>query len=257
MLDFLRINFMDIIDILLVGSVIFYILRALRGSQAMSIFVVIVGLYAVRVVCESFGMELMSSLLGAVLDVGLLALIIIFQPELRRFLTNLSNTHHVAARRHPVLAKLLGLKINVDSAGTLNEICEACEAMSREKCGALIVLRKDKDLGYIIETGDALDARVSERLLRNLFFKNSPLHDGAVIIDGDRVVSARCTLPLTNRELPPSYGMRHRAAVGMSEESDATVIVVSEETGTISVARHGEVQHAESDADLKRLIKDG
>lgn len=239
MFDFLHIGFVDVLDILLVTVIIFYVVRLLKGSQAMSIFLSIVALYAFRIVASAFNMKLTAALLGAVLDVGLIALIVIFQPEIRRFLSTLGNTYRNKAINSTFLSRFFGRDKSDASAETINEICEACKKMSAEKCGALIVIQKSNPLKYYIETGDAIDAKVSERLLLNLFFKNSPLHDGAVIISGDRVVAARCTLPITESSVPASYGMRHKAAVGLSEQVDATVIVVSEETGNISVARDG------------------
>lgn len=260
MFDFLTISFADVLDILLVGLVIFYVFRLLKGSQAMSIFWAIVLLFALRVVCEALQMKMMSGLLGAVLDVGLIALIVIFQPEIRRFLSSLVGSISLQNLRWKWLRKVLGHggeELPGNSVSTINEICKACEEMSKEKCGALIVIKKKNQLKHIEDTGDIVDAVVSQRLLRNLFFKNSPLHDGAVIISNDRVTAARCTLPITQRETPPQYGMRHKAAVGISEESDAQVVVVSEETGGITVFRGGYGEKTENINDLKRLLQNG
>lgn len=257
MFDFIHIGLIDIIDILLVSVLIFYMLRMLRGTQAMSIFVAIIALFAFRIICDSLDMELMSSLLGAVVDVGLIALIVIFQPEIRRFLTSLGSSYRQAGSKTPWLSKILGMEPAMESSGTINEICKACEEMSKEKCGVLIVIQKRISLRFIVETGDIIDARVSQRLLRNLFFKNSPLHDGAVIIEGDRVVAARCTLPISEKELPASFGMRHKAAAGISENTDAQVVVVSEETGRITVFQLGEYSHIEDINDLKLWLHNG
>lgn len=257
MLDFLHIGFIDVLDILLVTVIIFYIMRLLKGSQAMSIFLAIMVLYALRIVSSALNMKLTSSLLGTVMDVGLIALIVIFQPEIRRFLSTLGNTYKQAEANSRFLARIFGRNTAGESAQTINEICKACEEMSQEKCGALIVLQKKNPLKYFQETGDSIDAIVSKRLLMNLFFKNSPLHDGAVIISGDRVVSARCTLPITEQKVPASYGMRHKAAVGLSEITDATVIVVSEETGRISVARDGKATPVKTINNLKLLLQNG
>lgn len=257
MFDFLHIGFVDVLDILLVTLIIFYIVRLLRGSQAMSIFLAIMVLYALRIVSAAFNMKLTSSLLGTVMDVGLIALIVIFQPEIRRFLSTLGNTYKQAEANSRFLSRILGKKSNAESTFTINEICKACSGMSAEKCGALIVIQKNNPLTYYVETGDSIDAIVSERLLKNLFFKNSPLHDGAVIISADRVVAARCTLPITEKNVPASFGMRHKAAVGLSEITDATIIVVSEETGNISLVRGGEATRIESMNNLKLLLQNG
>lgn len=260
MFDFLTISFADVLDILLVGLVIFYAFRLLKGSQAMSIFWAIVLLFALRILCDALQMKMMSSLLGAVLDVGLIALIVIFQPEIRRFLSSLGNSTRLENIKWDWLRKALGRRgedITVNSVFTINEICKACEQMSKDKCGALIVVKKKNQLRHIEDTGDLLDATISQRLLLNLFFKNSPLHDGAVIISNDRITAARCTLPITQRETPPQYGMRHKAAIGISEESDAQVVVVSEETGSITVFRGGQGEKTENINDLKRLLQNG
>lgn len=255
MFGFLNIGIADILDILLVALVIFYAFRILRGSQAMSVFIAIVMLYALRVVCAAFNMKLMSSMLGAFLDVGLLALIIIFQPEIRRFLIAFGNKYR-NVRLHKWLAgRLVPEHEGFGSAETINEICVACEEMAEQKCGALIVLQRHDPLKYIADTGDTVDAVVSQRLLQSLFFKNSPLHDGAVIISGDRIIAARVTLPITDSKLPPAFGMRHKAAVGVSEVSDAKVIVVSEETGHISIAQDGGIETINNINDLKLALQ--
>lgn len=255
MFSFLNITLVDVLDIILVATIIFYVFRLLRGSQAISIFIAIVALYALRLVASAFNMELMSGLLGAVLDVGMIALIVIFQPEIRRFLSRLGSGYTQNGTMVGWLKRLFGAKQASESTETINEICKACEEMSEDKCGALIVLEKTQPLKYIGETGDGIDAKVSKRLLMNLFFKNSPLHDGAVIISGDRIVAARCTLPITESQTPASFGMRHKAAIGISESSDAQVIVVSEETGRISVMQFGKTTHVENINDLKRLLQ--
>ena len=137
----------------------------------------------------------------------------------------------------------------------VKESTEACRAMSEQKTGALIVLPHSNNLDYVIETGDRIDAKINRRLIMNLFFKNSPLHDGAMIIDGSRIEAARCTLPITGRtDIPPSYGMRHKAAIGITEETDADVIVVSEETGEISFGRNGSLNAINNINELKLLL---
>lgn len=255
MLGFLHISIIDILDILLVAGIIFYVFRLLRGSQAVSIFLAIVALYALKIVSSSLDMKLVSGLLGAVLDVGMLALIVIFQPEIRHFLSQMGNRYRQAGKRSKWLGKLFRDDAGYETMETVNEICKACEDMSQARCGALIVLERSQSLKYIEDTGDQIDARVSKRLLLNLFFKNSPLHDGAVIISGDRVSAARCTLPITEQRTPASFGMRHKAAIGISEVSDAKVVVVSEETGGISFMERGEAVPVSNINDLKRMLR--
>lgn len=246
---------MVVLDVILVAIIIFYVFRLLRGSQAMSIFIAIVTLYVLRIVAETLKMELISGILGAILDVGMLALIVIFQPEIRRFLSQLGSGYRQAGAKSGFFSRFFHGNSSAETAESINEICKACEEMGEDKCGALIVIKKSQSLTYIEDTGDIIDAKVSKRLLKNLFFKNSPLHDGAVIISGDRISAARCTLPITERETPASFGMRHKAAIGISENSDAQVVVVSEETGKICVMMNGNVTHVDNINDLKRLLQ--
>lgn len=251
MLEFLHISLTDVIDIILMALIIFYAFRLLRGSQAMRIFIAIVSLYALRIIVKAFGMKLLSGLLGAVLDVGLIALIVIFQPEIRRFLASFGGRYRKAGQRLGIFDRIFGRREVTETTETINEICRACDEMGQAKCGALIVIKRHDSLEFIKDTGDLIDAKVSKRLLMNLFFKNSPLHDGAVIIEGDRIAAARCTLPITEEDLPASFGMRHKAAIGMSENSDALVLLVSEETGHICVMQNGKYKILESINDLR------
>ena len=249
---FLSLSAMDILDILMVAAILFVLFRWMRGSSAMNIFVAIVLLLVVRVVVGSLGMKLMTSLMDTLFDVGLLALIVIFQPEIRHFLMRLGGSSSWWRRTIGRLADARGSSV---AEKAVEEIVEACRVMGEQKTGALIVIPGQEPLQYIIETGDRLDAVVSRRLILNLFFKNSPLHDGAMIIRGDRIIAARCTLPITSRtDIPASYGMRHKAAIGITEESDATVVVVSEETGRISYVKEGRLRVIEDIYDLKLLL---
>ena len=253
-LGFLNFTFVDFIDILLVAAVIFIIFRWIRGSSAMNIFIAIIILLVVRVLAMALNMKMTSAMLGAILDVGALAIIIIFQPEIRRFLNNIGRT----AGDNTFIRRLLrrhsaeGLDTEV-----LSGLVSAVEYMAAHKVGALIVIRRRDDLQSIIATGDNLDARISERLIENVFFKNSPLHDGAMVIGDNRIIAARCTLPITDRlDLPAHYGMRHRAAVGLSEQCDADVIVVSEETGNISFVQQSVITRIDSINVLKLKLQD-
>ena len=256
MLGFLRLSFIDVIDIILVALVIFEVFRRIKGSSAMNIFVAIIILLVVRLFAAAVGMKMVSSVLGTVIDVGAVALIVIFQPEIRRFLNTMGRRAGTTLEKRSILEKLLtrGKKI-VLSGTAVTEVAEACMEMSESKTGALILLRRENSLKDIMDTGDIVDAVVTRRLIMNIFFKNSPLHDGAMIIGDDRIMAARCTLPITDRmNLPASFGMRHKAAIGISEQCDADVLVVSEETGAISFVRAGEVTKVQNINDLKLLI---
>ena len=252
-MGFLHFTFIDLIDIILVAAVIFIIFRWIKGSSAMNIFIAIIILFLVRVLATALDMRMISALLGAILDVGALAIIIIFQPEIRRFLNNIGQT---AGNNTLVKHLLRNRKAEGIDSGVISDIVSAVDQMAAKKTGALIVIRRRDNLQSIIATGDSIDARVGERLIMNIFFKNSPLHDGAMVIGGERIVAVRCTLPITERlDLPASYGMRHRAAIGIAEQCDADVIVVSEETGQVSFVRGSELTRIDNPNTLKLKLQ--
>jgi uncharacterized protein (TIGR00159 family) len=251
-------SFTDILDILLLGILIFILFKWIRGSSAMSIFVAIVSLYFIRILVSAFGMKFMTTLLDTVLDVGVIANIVIFQPEIRKFLMRLGSRYMNSRQGKAILDKILGnnrKSANTSNAETVNDLAEACRRMSEEKTGALIVIEHKASLEEITSTGDRIDAAIHRRLIMNLFFKNSPLHDGALVIVGGRIVAARCTLPITERtNIPANFGMRHKAAIGITEETDADAIVVSEETGKISFVKGGTVTPIQNINELKLLL---
>lgn len=252
---FLNLSLADVLDIFLVAFIIYQVFKWIRGSSAMSIFLAIIFLYVFRVIVDALDMRLMSAIMGTVLDVGVVALIVIFQPEIRRFLITLGNRYRIATDGKGLLNRLFGGQDTRMDGSTVNEIAEACKSMSESKTGALIVIPHSDNLDDIINTGDIINADISRRLIMNLFFKNSPLHDGAVVIDNERIVAARCTLPITEKvNIPPSFGMRHKAAIGISEEKDVDVIVVSEETGRISFVNRGNVTPIKNINELKLLL---
>ena len=256
-LGFLELSIADILDIVLLGLIIFFLFRWIKGTSAMSIFVSIVSLYLIRVIVGAFNMRLMIAILDMILDVGVLALIVIFQPEIRKFLIRLGNRYMSSTRGRKILNRILGKsgKAGISTSEEVNDIAEACSRMAEDKTGALIVIAHNTPLDDIISTGDVIEAKVHRRLLMNLFFKNSPLHDGAVIIAGGKIVAARCTLPITEKKnIPARFGMRHKAAIGITEETDADVIVVSEETGKISFIKGGEVTPIQNINELKLLL---
>ena len=249
---FLHMTIADLLDIFLMALVIYVIFRWIRGSSAMSIFLVVVSLYVVRVVASALGMKMITTMMETVLDVGLLALVVLFQPEIRRFLITLGNRYKGNRFIAGLLSRGSGKKL---SSETVNEVSEAIRSMSESRTGALIVIPNEIPLYDIMATGDKVDARVSRRLIMNIFFKNSPLHDGAMIIEGGRIAAARCTLPITEKmDLPASYGMRHKAAIGVSEQTDAEVLVVSEETGAVSYVRSGVVKPIANINELKLIL---
>ena len=223
----------------------------------MSIFMAIVSLFIIRVLVNAFNMRLMTAILDMVLDVGVLALIVIFQPEIRKFLIRIGNKYFSNKQSASLIKRFLGKdgkKIAVSSE-EVNNLTEACRRMSEDKTGALIVIAHKTPLDDIISTGDSINASIHRRLIMNLFFKNSPLHDGALVISDNRIVAARCTLPITEKtNIPANYGMRHKAAIGITEETDADAIVVSEETGKISFVKDGAVTPIQNINELKLIL---
>ncbi|MGB0178016.1 MAG: diadenylate cyclase CdaA [Owenweeksia sp.] len=231
-MSFIDFSILDIIDIVLVAFLLYQLYRLIKGTVAINIFLGVAAIYLIWKLVEALQMELLSEILGKFIGVGVLALVIVFQQEIRRFLLVLGSTNFT--RRRKFLKQLKWLR-NDEHEINLEEIEVACLNMSRTKTGALIVIERQSQLGFYSETGTVLNGRLSSRLLEAIFFKNAPLHDGAVIISGDRVVAAGCILPITDKTtVPRRFGLRHRAAIGVAEKTDALAIVVSEETGDIS-----------------------
>ena len=237
-MDFIPFTLLDLIDIVLVATIMYWIYRVTRGTNAPYIFSGIIAIYLLWVVVRALNMELLSSMLGQVISVGVIALIILFQPELRRFLQLIG----LRQKHFNFISRIFSTTEEEQSTVNIEPIVTACRDMAETKTGALIVIRQESDLRLIAEGGIAIDAKTSVSLLKNIFFKNAPLHDGAVIVEGDRIVAAKCILPVTQSDVPKDYGTRHRAAIGMSEISDAIIVIVSEETGGISIAQGGELR---------------
>ncbi|MDR0737747.1 MAG: diadenylate cyclase CdaA [Prevotellaceae bacterium] len=251
MFDFIHITITDILDILLVATLIYQLYKLLKNTAAMRIVFSIVLIYLVLALARVLNMELLSTILGQVLGVGVVALFIVFQPEIRRFLLHFSMRFEANRKSNIIWRTLFRINKPITELD-VDAITTACRHMSETQTGALILVSRRSSLDMYVETGDMIDARLSSRLLENIFFKNSPLHDGAVIIENNRIKAARCTLPITeNPNLPASYGMRHRAAIGASEHTDALLVIVSEETGKISVAENGEVRHLNNTNELR------
>lgn len=196
-------------------------------------------IYLLWILVKTFNLVLFSTILGQIISVGVIAIIIIFQPEIRYFLQAIGRQR----QRFEWLSRIFNFRNRkAERDIDLQPIVDACREMGEQKVGALIIIKQSNDLGIIEESGISIDAKVSTALIENVFFKNAPLHDGGMVISGDRVVAAKCVLPVTQQNVPKSYGMRHRAALGMSEVSDAIIIAVSEETGGISLAHDSEIK---------------
>lgn len=238
---FITIRVLDIIDILLVAVLLYQMYRIIKGTAAFSIFIGLFLVYLCWLIVKALNLELLGTLMGQFIGVGVLALLVVFHPEIRRFLL-LIGTNYQLSRGFGLDKLFASEKMKTASSEQVKEIIRACDTMARSKTGALIVIPLKSELKDIVRSGEKLNARISAALLETIFFKNTPLHDGAVVIVGNKIVAARCILPITERhDIDPEMGLRHRAAIGISEISDAIAIVVSEETGNISLAAKGEI----------------
>lgn len=234
MLDF---GIKDAIDILCVALGLYYVFRLMKESSAVNIFSgILIFLVVWLLVSQVFEMRLLGTLLDKLVSMGGLALIILFQEEIRRFFSSIGTHHKV-----DVLLRLLGKKKSDVHREDVMPIVMACMSMAKQKIGALIVIERKVGLNEYIRSGDIINADINQRLIENIFFKNSPLHDGAVIISHKRIKAAGCILPVAhNSDIPKALGLRHRAALGISQKSDCLAIIVSEETGGISMAQNGQ-----------------
>lgn len=236
----ISLGILDVVDILLVAYLLYRLYAMIRGTTAMAIFIGISVVYAFWLVVRALNMELTGAILGQVMGVGMIALIIVFQQEIRRFLLYMG-TRYLESRHMP-FSRFFAKSRRQFSSPIIAEIVAAATQMGREKVGALIVLTRHNGLQEIVEKGVQIDANVKARLLENIFFKNSPLHDGAAVLSHERIAAAQCILPVSqNPAIPRRLGLRHRAAIGLTEECDALVLVVSEETGAISLVEDGEI----------------
>jgi diadenylate cyclase len=251
---FIQVRFLDVIDILLVAIIFYEIYQLVKGTVAFNIFMGIFIIFVVWLVVRSLKMELLGSILGQLFGVGVIAIIIVFQQEVRRFLLMLGSRYR--ANQRFSLENLFSNQFKFASETSLHAIADACRQMSENRTGALIVLARESELREYVETGENIDAYITAELIKSIFFKNSPLHDGAMIISLNRIKAARCILPLSQKlGISPMLGLRHRAAIGISEQTDAFVIVVSEETGHISTSNRGELSDKVSADELFKILK--
>ena len=253
LLAFINIRVIDIIDILVVAFIMYQAYSLIKGTVAYNIFIGIIAIVFLYFFVDFLQMKLLSSILGGLIGGGAIALIILFQQEIRRFLV------FVGTRYFPKGKFSLNLLINRQKGPReelrLPSIHKACLSMSKTKTGALIVISRSSSLDLYSETGDILNAEVSSRMIESIFMKNGPLHDGAIIIENNKITAARCILPFTSRtELPPVYGMRHRAGLGISENTDAFVLIVSEERGDISIAENGDLLPEVNEEELWHIL---
>jgi len=251
-LNFFDFKILDFIDIVLVSFLIYQIYKLVKGTAAIKILFGVGAVYLIWKLVEVLEMQLLSEILGQFIGVGVIALIVVFQQEIRKFLLMIGNTSFRSRKDF-----LMGISQKKASRKRfyIELILEAVEKLSKTKTGSLIVLQGESDLSFIRGSGKKIDASISPALIESIFFKNSPLHDGAVVIANNRLLSASCILPVSERrDLPLGYGMRHRAGLGLTESSDAMVIIVSEEKGTISLCHDGALEYDISLDKLREMI---
>ncbi len=251
-IGFLEFTWVDFIDVFLVSLLIYQLYRLLKGSVAVRIFFGLLFIVLLYLIVKAAKMELLATLLGQFTGVGVIAAIVLFQPEIRKFLLLLGKTTMFQSNS---INRIIPWRRRGMGGTDLMPIMESIKNLAASNTGALIVFSKGSELKFYAESGDILDAEISKRLLSSIFFKNSPLHDGAVIIHGGKIKAARCVLPVSESErIPPQLGLRHRAGVGMSEQTDTLVLIVSEESGEISIARNGVLYSNLSIAEVRSRI---
>ncbi len=243
------------IDIALVAALLYQVYKLLKGSVAIKIFLGFLSLYLIYLLVQAIRMELLSIILGQFMGVGVIAAIIIFAPEFRKFLLILGRSS-ILSNDNGWKDMLFFWRKKENSGFNISPIIDAAKVLAGSNTGALIVISSTVELKFYAESGDILDAELSKRLLISIFNKHSPLHDGAVIIHKGKIKAARCILPVTEREVPAQFGLRHRAGIGMSEATDALILVISEETGQISMAKNGKVLHNLSFQEVREIIND-
>jgi uncharacterized protein (TIGR00159 family) len=252
-IGFLNISWVDIIDISLVTYLLYQLYKLMRGSVAIKVFLGFLSLYFSFLLVKAAEMELLTAILGQFMGVGVIALLILFQQEIRKFLLLIGKT--TVFNNDQFFRSFPWRRAMVEKQVTITPVVEAAKTMSASHTGALIVFARESELKFYTDSGDELDAIISKRLLLAIFNKYSPMHDGAVIIVRNRIKAARCILPVSeNDELPASFGLRHRAAIGLTENTDAVVLVVSEETGQMSVVANGKVMHNLSGQELRNRL---
>jgi uncharacterized protein (TIGR00159 family) len=250
--SFIHIRILDVLDVFLVAFLLYQLYSLIKGTAAMRIFVGIFIIYLVWLLVKAMKMELLGTIMGQVIGVGMIALIVVFQQEIRQFLLIIGNKYVKGGKFNFFSnAKAQGGY----SLSNIEKISIAAIEMSLTKTGALIVISRDASLKSFAQHGEIINADISIQLLKNIFFKDSPLHDGAVLIENNRIYAAKCVLPISsNTDLPKEYGLRHRSALGMTEISDTIVIIVSEQTGHIAISRNSKIYKLSNNERLSKII---
>jgi uncharacterized protein (TIGR00159 family) len=244
----------DFIDVFLVAILLYYIYKLVKGTVAINIFIGIIIIYFIWRLTDFLNMFMLSSIFGGFMKVGIIALIVVFQPEIRKFLLMVGSTNFGNKRKF--LGRFSFLKSETQNETDVETLVSACSRMGNSKTGALIVLERNNNLDFLTGTGDEMNIKVTQPIIESIFFKNSPLHDGAIIIENNVVKATRVILPVNNEKtIPQRFGLRHRAAIGITEKTDALALVVSEETGHISYIKNGEFVMFKDLFELIELLK--
>lgn len=253
--DILNFTPIDIIDVILVALLLYYAYKLIKGTVAINIFFGIVIIYLLFLLVDALQMKMLSKILGGFMSVGIIALIVVFQPEIRKFLLMIGSTN--IAKRGSFFKRFTFLKTQNINKTEAHTVVAACTKMGSSKTGALIVLERNNNLDFLLITGDEMNIKVTQPIIESIFFKNSPLHDGAVIISDNIIKATRVILPVNNeKNIPEHFGLRHRAAIGITEKTDAIALVVSEETGQLSYIKNGEFNMYKNTEDLIQQVRD-
>lgn len=253
-LEFLQLSFIDVIDIFLVALLLFYIYKLVKGTVAINIFIGIVIIYIIWKLTDALNMDVLSNILGNFISVGFFALIVVFQQEIRKFLlligsTNIGSRNNVIRYFNFLNQNKISFELDITS------LLKGCESMSKEKTGAIIILERSNNLGFVKNSGDEASIKLSPQILETIFFKNSPLHDGAIIVKNNTITATRVILPVSeSSSIPSRFGLRHRAAVGITEKTDALALVISEQTGKISYIKNGSFYAFKNLTELRSVL---
>ena len=252
--DFINFSFIDVIDIILVALLLFYLYRLVRGTVAINIFIGIVIIYLIWKLTALLNMDVLSNLLGKFISVGFFALIVVFQQEIRKFLLLLGSTNFTNKRNVVRYFRFLS-QTQEESTLNLKILINSCDEMAKSKMGAIIVLQKNNSLDFTLNENNYSKIKLTPQVLESIFFKNSPLHDGAIVIKNNIIIATRVILPVSDKSnIPSRYGLRHRAALGITEKTDALVLVISEQTGKIVYFKNGSFYSIDSLEALKTSI---
>ena len=254
-IDFLVPDLIDVVDIILVGILLYYIYKLVKGTAAINILIGIVIIYLIWKLTDILGMNILSNLLGQFISVGVFALIVVFQQEIRKFLLMLGSNNLTNNKLYLKYINIFKPSREINQMD-IDEFLNSCQKLMKSKTGALFIIERNNSLDFIRNTGDNLYLEISSPIIESIFYKNSPLHDGAVILDGNFITAARVILPVSeNKNINSRLGLRHRAAFGITEKTDAIAIVISEENGKITFIKNGEIFSHKNIEQLKTMIE--